>query len=176
MNQRIIEIKTYLRKNKITYKTISEKTGISEGTLKNIFSGLTKNPRIDTIQAIENAAGINKSNAEKIKKNLKDLNLTYEEFSDISNVSVNTLKNIFSGRTQNPRYSTEIAILNTLKELNKKNDSNYDIKKEIPEENLTISSMYQDLSPNNQDIILKIAYILLSPEKREKYEILSKFI
>lgn len=52
------EIKDYLRKNRITYAVLSEKSGIPEGTLKNIFSGFTKSPRIDTIIAIEKALGL----------------------------------------------------------------------------------------------------------------------
>lgn len=59
MNEKITEIKNFLKAKKITYKELSEKTNIPEGTLKNIFSGITKNPRIDTIQTIENAIGIN---------------------------------------------------------------------------------------------------------------------
>lgn len=55
MNTKIIELKKLLRERKITYKELSERTNIPEGTLKNIFSGFTKNPRIDTIQTIENA-------------------------------------------------------------------------------------------------------------------------
>ena len=55
MNTKIIELKKLLRERKITYKELSERTIIPEGTLKNIFSGFTKNPRIDTIQTIENA-------------------------------------------------------------------------------------------------------------------------
>lgn len=52
------QIKSYLKKNKITYQTLSEKSGIPIGTLKNIFSQCTINPRIDTMQAIEEALGL----------------------------------------------------------------------------------------------------------------------
>lgn len=69
MNAKIAEIKDFLKKNKMTYKYISEKTGIPEGTLKNIFSGFTKNPRIDTIQAIEEACGIYKTTDKSLTKN-----------------------------------------------------------------------------------------------------------
>lgn len=65
MNKKIIEIKEILREKKITYKELSTRTNIPEGTLKNIFSGFTKNPRIDTIQTIENAIGIQEKNAKK---------------------------------------------------------------------------------------------------------------
>lgn len=56
----IVEIKSYLKKRKITYETLSDKSGIPLGTLKSIFSGRTPNPRLDTMQAIENALGLSK--------------------------------------------------------------------------------------------------------------------
>lgn len=52
------EIKSYLKVNKITYKELAEKSGVPESTLKNLFSGVTKNPRISTMQAIERALGL----------------------------------------------------------------------------------------------------------------------
>lgn len=56
----IAEIKTYLKKNKITYEELSSKSGIPLGTLKNIFSKCATNPRLDTMQAIEEALGLSK--------------------------------------------------------------------------------------------------------------------
>ena len=49
------QVKNYLKQNKITYQTLSEKSGIPLGTLKNIFSRCEINPRLDTMQAIEEA-------------------------------------------------------------------------------------------------------------------------
>ena len=54
----IAEIKAYLKKNKITYEELSTLSKIPIGTLKSIFSGRTPTPRIDTVQAIENALGL----------------------------------------------------------------------------------------------------------------------
>lgn len=56
----VAEIKTYLKKHKITYEDLSSRSGIPVGTLKNIFSKCTTNPRLDTMQAIENALFQNK--------------------------------------------------------------------------------------------------------------------
>lgn len=56
----VAEIKSYLKKHKITYEELSEKSGIPLGTLKNIFSKCSTNPRLDTMQAIENALGLSK--------------------------------------------------------------------------------------------------------------------
>ena len=56
----IEEIKKYMKENKISQVQLAEKSGIPLQTLRKIFSGLTPHPRIDTMQAIENALGLNK--------------------------------------------------------------------------------------------------------------------
>lgn len=56
----VTEIKSYLKKNKITYDALSKSSGIPIGTIKSVFSGRTPNPRLDTMQAIEEALGLNK--------------------------------------------------------------------------------------------------------------------
>ena len=43
---------------KLTLDDIAERTGISISTIKDIFRGATYAPRVDTVQAIENALGI----------------------------------------------------------------------------------------------------------------------
>lgn len=107
---------------------------------------------------------------ENAKKTLKDLKITYEDFAKMSNVPINTLKNIFSGRTENPRYSTELAIIETLEELTK--NKTIITKDYISTEAETVARMFQDLTPRNQEVILRNFYILLNPEKRAKYDLL----
>ena len=51
-------IKSKMKENKITQKQLSEKTGVPIQTIKYIFTGRTKYPRIDTVEAIEKALGI----------------------------------------------------------------------------------------------------------------------
>ena len=51
-------IKKYLKENHITYEELAEKSKLSISTIKKIFSGISQYPRIDTMQAIENALGI----------------------------------------------------------------------------------------------------------------------
>lgn len=46
---------------KMTLDDISAKSGIPKRTLEDIFRGATKNPRIDTMQAIEAALELNTS-------------------------------------------------------------------------------------------------------------------
>lgn len=57
----IKEIKEYMKKNKITYETLSKTAGIPLTTIKYIFSGKTPNPRIDTMNAILTALELNDS-------------------------------------------------------------------------------------------------------------------
>ena len=56
---RIDEIKNYMKRKGITYKQLSEMSGVALQTIQHIFGGYTKNPRMDTIKAIERALGIN---------------------------------------------------------------------------------------------------------------------
>ena len=85
-------IKTYLKNNKITYEQLSERSGIPLNTLKNIFSGRTSNPRIDTMQAIEAALGIEEKlfTEKELSKEEKELallisQLNEEEVNELSN-------------------------------------------------------------------------------------------
>lgn len=45
-----------------------------------------------------------------IKTYMKANNITYQELSDRSQIPLNTLKNLFRGKTQNPRIDTMQAI------------------------------------------------------------------
>jgi transcriptional regulator with XRE-family HTH domain len=47
---------------------------------------------------------------QEIKQHLKTKGITYQELSDMSNIPLNTLKNLFRGKTQNPRVDTMEAI------------------------------------------------------------------
>lgn len=54
----IEKYKNYMKQNKITYQSLSDKSSIPLGTIKNIFAGYVPSPRIDTIEAIEKALGL----------------------------------------------------------------------------------------------------------------------
>lgn len=57
----INEIKKYMKDKKITQIELSNKSGIPLNTIKQIFCGITKNPRLDTINAICKALNIDNS-------------------------------------------------------------------------------------------------------------------
>ena len=67
----IMEIKRYLKEHKITYKMLAEMSDVPESTLKNIFGGFTPNPRMDTIEAIERALGINEKSSPAEQESVK---------------------------------------------------------------------------------------------------------
>lgn len=50
--------KKTLKTKKMTYEDLANKTGISLGAIKRIMAGIAKYPRIDTIEAIEQALGL----------------------------------------------------------------------------------------------------------------------
>lgn len=54
-------IKKYMKDHKITYDELAERSGLSISTIKKIFSGISQYPRIDTMQAIEAALGLNQT-------------------------------------------------------------------------------------------------------------------
>ena len=49
---KIEDLKKKIKEKKITYKEIAINTGLSVGTLNEIFRGKTKNPRLDTLKLI----------------------------------------------------------------------------------------------------------------------------
>lgn len=58
---KISQIKQILKERKITYAKLAELSGVSVKTLESIFAGNTPHPRIDTMQAIERALGIDET-------------------------------------------------------------------------------------------------------------------
>lgn len=53
-------IKNYLKEHKITYANLAGMSGVPIQTIQKVFSGTTKNPRIDTVHALEKALGLDK--------------------------------------------------------------------------------------------------------------------
>lgn len=66
----IEEMKKYIKQNGITYEQVAESSGIALSTIRKIFAGISKYPRIDTVQAIERALGLSEDEIS---------NITYEE-------------------------------------------------------------------------------------------------
>lgn len=54
----IKEIKNYIKQQKLTYAQVASLSGLSLGTIKEVFSGRTKNPRLDTMNAICKGLGL----------------------------------------------------------------------------------------------------------------------
>ncbi len=61
-----LELWKQAKKNqKLTLEDIAKKSNIGISTIKDIFRGVTYAPRLDTVEAIEKALGINQPNANK---------------------------------------------------------------------------------------------------------------
>lgn len=58
-------LKKVKKEKKMTLDEISASSGIPKRTLEDVFRGATKHPRIDTVQAIEKALGIEKTPSEE---------------------------------------------------------------------------------------------------------------
>lgn len=84
-------LKTIKKQKKLTLQEIADRSGIPKRTLEDIFRGYTKNPRLDTLQAIERALGIEEEkNAPEYtdaERQLFELikQLTDEETEELSN-------------------------------------------------------------------------------------------
>lgn len=74
----ISELKKLLNTRKINYIQLSQMSGVPLNTLRNIFSGRTPNPRIDTMQAIERALGLTPT-ADEIAQGVSNYNLTEDQ-------------------------------------------------------------------------------------------------
>ena len=57
----LTEWKKAKKQNGMTIADIAEKANLPKGTVQNIFAGYVPSPRIDTVQAIERALGIGRS-------------------------------------------------------------------------------------------------------------------
>ncbi len=60
----ISAMKTRKKELKMTLDELSAKSGIPKRTLEDIFRGATKNPRVDTLHAIEKALNLRQTNLE----------------------------------------------------------------------------------------------------------------
>ena len=83
-------IKTVMRERKMTQKDLSDMTGVPLQTIKYIFTGRTLYPRIDTVEAIEKALGLDKSEDIAISAEDRELielikQLSDEETKELSN-------------------------------------------------------------------------------------------
>ena len=89
----IENLKKERKRKKITFKELSELSNIPERTIYDIFLGKTKNPRIDTMQAIEKALGLADNSplanamvetlTDKEKRLLRAFNALLEPMQDI---------------------------------------------------------------------------------------------
>jgi repressor LexA len=95
----IDEIKAYMKSHKITYDDLAEKTQLSVSTIKKIFSGVSKYPRVDTMEAIEKALNLKSDNIHK-PANIYPVNglVVFEEIGTVRAGYNGTINEIPTGR------------------------------------------------------------------------------
>jgi transcriptional regulator with XRE-family HTH domain len=88
-------------------------------------------------------------NIEDLRKRKKELDITFEELSEKTDIAVSTLKEIFRGATKSPRIDTMQAIEKAL---------NLDIQAPptLSEAEQRLLSAFRNLEPQMQEIILNL--------------------
>lgn len=79
----IEEIKKYMKQNKISYEKLAGMTGLSVSTITKIFGGFAKYPRVDTMQAIEKALGLETPEEQWADKKRVGITADEEEMLDV---------------------------------------------------------------------------------------------
>jgi transcriptional regulator with XRE-family HTH domain len=85
-------VKKVMKEKKITQIDLSDLSGIPIQTLRKIFAGYTQNPRIDTVQAIEKALGLDNETLTDISAEERDFievfrQLTEDEKKEFTNIA-----------------------------------------------------------------------------------------
>ena len=110
---------------------------------------------------------MDKKNIDIYKEKMKELKINQIDLSNLSNIPLNTIRNIFSQRTKNPRTDTIQAIEKTLKikEINSfKIVQNY----YTPEEEEIIKA-YRHLNERDKNMILTLIKTALPKEELQNY-------
>ena len=86
------------KEKKMTIADIAAAANLPKGTVQNIFCGYIPNPRIDTIEAIERALGIDKQPTATISNEitpdrLQALGFDLSEISTLSDKDIETIRN-----------------------------------------------------------------------------------
>ena len=95
---------------------------------------------------------------QQIKSIMKSKKITYENLSLMSNIPLNTIKNIFRGKTQNPRIDTMKAIENALGLGN-------DFEADISQEEKDFIEVFRQLTEEEKIEFTNIANFILSKRK-----------
>ena len=59
------------KKRKMSVEELAQKAGLPKSTIEKILFGITKNPRLDTVEAIERALGINEKSSPVQQESMK---------------------------------------------------------------------------------------------------------
>lgn len=103
-------------------------------------------------------------NIQEIKIYLKNNKISYDQLSQMSGVGLNTIKSIFSGRTQNPRIDTINAIKDCLG-LNEKEPTPELVRnkllKDLADKNIQLEDLDR-LTPTQRELVTVMIQQLLN--------------
>ena len=94
---------------------------------------------------------------QEIKLYLKNNKITYQELSNMSGIALNTLKNIFRGKTEHPRIDTMQAIEHAL-ELDK-------LETDFSEEERKLASLIAELTDDEVKELSSFLDYIISKRK-----------
>lgn len=99
---------------------------------------------------------------EYIKIRKKELNMTTEELSSISGVSIGTLNKILAGQTSDPKFETLRAICKALG-IKLSDLDDYDSAKEpdLSEDQQKLLSLFNELNAEGKEELIKQATVLV---------------
>lgn len=100
---------------------------------------------------------------ERIKTYMKNNKITYEDLAAKANMSIGTIKSIFSGRTPNPRIDT-LRIIKDALGLDEKKPLADEIVEQVAELNI---ADYQNLSEDEKKKIAEIFNATVSAFKKK---------
>ncbi len=75
-------IRKVMKERKMTQQDLSNITGVPLQTIKYIFTGRTLYPRIDTVQAIEKALGLDRESSTDISQEEKNFLLAFRQLTE----------------------------------------------------------------------------------------------
>lgn len=97
------------------------------------------------------------------KKHLKQIGMTYEQLSEKSGIPLNTLKNIFRGKTEHPRIDTVQAIERALGLTT--DETQKSPQDELSEGEKMLLDLFNRVPEDKQELVLQMIQVALKSQE-----------
>lgn len=97
------------------------------------------------------------------KQHLKQIGMTYEQLSEKSGIPLNTLKNIFRGKTEHPRIDTVQAIERVLGITT--DETQKSPQDELSEGEKMLLDLFNRVPDDKQDLVLQMIQVALKSQE-----------